>query len=81
MPSDYMYTMKCSDYENFQQGKLSRYGNIEMSPSAGVLNYGQARFIRHCHVVVIHYLALIDSSFFTALIRTDDFDGMDHINN
>lgn len=44
MPSDYMYTMKCSDYENFQQGKLSRYGNIEMSPSAGVLNYGQGLF-------------------------------------
>lgn len=44
MPSDYMYTMKCSDYENFEQGKLSRYGNIEMSPSAGVLNYGQGLF-------------------------------------
>lgn len=44
MPSDYMYTMKCSDYENFEQGKLSRYGNIEMSPSSGVLNYGQGLF-------------------------------------
>lgn len=44
MPSDYMYTMKCSDYENFEQGKLNRYGNIEMSPSAGVLNYGQGLF-------------------------------------
>lgn len=44
MPSDYMYTMKCSDYENFEQGQLSRYGNIEMSPSAGVLNYGQGLF-------------------------------------
>lgn len=45
VPSDYMYTMKCSNYENFEQGQLSRYGNIEMSPSAGVLNYGQASFI------------------------------------
>lgn len=44
VPSDYMYTMKCSNYENFEQGQLSRYGNIEMSPSAGVLNYGQGLF-------------------------------------
>ncbi|GAV81615.1 Aminotran_4 domain-containing protein [Cephalotus follicularis] len=43
-PTDYMYTMKCSKDENFQQGLLTRYGNIELSPSAGVLNYGQAVF-------------------------------------
>lgn len=41
-PADYMYTMKCSQGENFTQGRLSRYGNIELSPAAGVLNYGQA---------------------------------------
>lgn len=41
-PADYMYTMKCWEGENFTQGHLSRYGNIELSPAAGVLNYGQA---------------------------------------
>ncbi|KAF2324219.1 hypothetical protein GH714_010455 [Hevea brasiliensis] len=42
MPTDYMYTMKCSKDGSFEQGQLSRYGNVELSPSAGVLNYGQA---------------------------------------
>ena len=41
VPTDYMYMMKCSKDENFLQGKLIPYGNIELSPSAGVLNYGQ----------------------------------------
>ncbi|KAL9450181.1 hypothetical protein AB3S75_012001 [Citrus x aurantiifolia] len=40
-PADYMYTMKCSKHENFKQGQLGRYANIELSPSAAVLNYGQ----------------------------------------
>ena len=40
-PADYMYVMRCSKDENFKGG-ISRYGNIELSPSAGVLNYGQA---------------------------------------
>ncbi|KAL5729017.1 branched-chain-amino-acid transaminase [Ranunculus cassubicifolius] len=44
MPTDYMYVMKCSHNEKFSQGKLNRYGNIELSPSAGVLNYGQGLF-------------------------------------
>ncbi|KAK2981753.1 hypothetical protein RJ640_006005 [Escallonia rubra] len=43
-PTDYMYTMKCSKDENFKQGQVRRYGNIELSPSAGVLNYGQGLF-------------------------------------
>ncbi|CAK7347365.1 unnamed protein product [Dovyalis caffra] len=42
MPTDYMYMMKCSKDGSFEQGQLSRYGNIELSPAAGVLNYGQA---------------------------------------
>ncbi|KAL1802400.1 branched-chain-amino-acid aminotransferase 2, chloroplastic-like isoform X2 [Daucus carota subsp. sativus] len=41
MPAEFMYTMKCSKGENFTQGELCRYGNIELSPSACVLNYGQ----------------------------------------
>lgn len=44
MPTDYMYTMKCTNEGNFQKGQLSRYGNIDLSPSAGVLNYGQGLF-------------------------------------
>ncbi|KAK8962968.1 hypothetical protein KSP40_PGU020189 [Platanthera guangdongensis] len=39
-----MYIMKCSQDDEFSQGQLSRYGNIELSPSAGVLNYGQGLF-------------------------------------
>ena len=41
MPTDFMYKMKCVKEGNFESGQLSRYGNIELSPSAGVLNYGQ----------------------------------------
>ncbi|KAJ0077035.1 hypothetical protein Patl1_35922 [Pistacia atlantica] len=42
--TDYMYIMKCSMKENFSRGHLTNYGNIEISPSAGVLNYGQGLF-------------------------------------
>lgn len=42
IPTDYMYVMKCSSGEGaFSQGHLTRYGNVELSPSSGVLNYGQ----------------------------------------
>lgn len=44
METDYMYIMKSSQDNEFSQGQLSRYGNIELSPSAGVLNYGQGLF-------------------------------------
>ncbi|OWM70781.1 branched-chain-amino-acid aminotransferase 2, chloroplastic-like isoform X2 [Punica granatum] len=44
MPTDYMYVMKCSENDRYKEGKISRYGNIELSPSAGVLNYGQGLF-------------------------------------
>ncbi|KAF3787864.1 Branched-chain-amino-acid aminotransferase [Nymphaea thermarum] len=42
--TDFMYTMKCSNEEGFSKGELVQYGNIELSPSAGVLNYGQGLF-------------------------------------
>ena len=42
MPADYMYMMKCTEGESFTQGHLDRYGSIELSPAACVLNYGQA---------------------------------------
>ncbi|KAK6151121.1 hypothetical protein DH2020_016053 [Rehmannia glutinosa] len=44
MPTDYMYTMKCTQGEIFSEGELKRFGNIELSPSAGILNYGQGLF-------------------------------------
>lgn len=43
IPTDYMYVMKCSHGGIFSNGELQRFGNIELSPSAGVLNYGQVR--------------------------------------
>lgn len=45
MPTDYMYISKCCEGQSFGEGQLSRYGNIELSPSAGVLNYGQVCMI------------------------------------
>ncbi|XP_052203442.1 branched-chain amino acid aminotransferase 1, mitochondrial-like [Diospyros lotus] len=43
-PTDFMYSTKCFTDGTFEQGQLSRYGNIELDPSAGVLNYGQGLF-------------------------------------
>ncbi|XP_072991214.1 branched-chain amino acid aminotransferase 2, chloroplastic-like [Typha latifolia] len=42
--TDYMYVMKCSRDDKFSGGELNRYGNIELSPSSGVINYGQGLF-------------------------------------
>ncbi|TKY59400.1 Branched-chain-amino-acid aminotransferase 6 [Spatholobus suberectus] len=44
VPTDFMYVMKCAKGEKFSQGSLIRYGNIEISPSAVILNYGQGVF-------------------------------------
>ncbi|GMI82730.1 branched-chain amino acid transferase 2, branched-chain amino acid transaminase 2 [Hibiscus trionum] len=43
-PTDYMYIMRCSKDEDFKGGRLNRYANIEISPSACVLNYGQGLY-------------------------------------
>ncbi|KAJ1399616.1 Branched-chain amino acid aminotransferase II [Sesbania bispinosa] len=43
-PTDYMYIMKCPQGGSFSKGELQRFGNIELSPCAGVLNYGQGLF-------------------------------------
>ncbi|XP_030523314.1 branched-chain-amino-acid aminotransferase 6-like isoform X2 [Rhodamnia argentea] len=43
-PTDYMYVMKCSTGEDFSQESLIPYGNIELSPCSGILNYGQGLF-------------------------------------
>ncbi|XP_022762830.1 branched-chain-amino-acid aminotransferase 6-like [Durio zibethinus] len=43
--TDYMYVMNWSkEQEKFSQGILTRFGNIEMCPSSGILNYGQGLF-------------------------------------
>ncbi|KAK7319546.1 hypothetical protein RJT34_04268 [Clitoria ternatea] len=42
--TDYMYVMKCAKVDKFSQGSLIPYGNMEISPSAGILNYGQGIF-------------------------------------
>ncbi|KAF3494452.1 hypothetical protein DY000_02054642 [Brassica cretica] len=39
-PADYMYVMKCSKDGEFTQGELSRFGNIQLSPSAGAIYEG-----------------------------------------
>jgi branched-chain amino acid aminotransferase len=44
LPTDYMYIFKCARGREFSRGELQRFGNIEISPSAGVLNYGQVRY-------------------------------------
>ncbi|KAJ8539545.1 hypothetical protein K7X08_013797 [Anisodus acutangulus] len=44
MPTDYMYLTKSCEDGHFKQGQLNPYGNIQLSPSAGVLNYGQGVF-------------------------------------
>ncbi|XP_057846150.2 branched-chain-amino-acid aminotransferase 5, chloroplastic [Cryptomeria japonica] len=42
--TDYMYIMKCGKDGIFFEGDLTPFGTIELSPSAGVLNYGQGLF-------------------------------------
>ncbi|XP_009759445.1 branched-chain-amino-acid aminotransferase 2, chloroplastic isoform X1 [Nicotiana tabacum] len=44
MPTDYMYVTKSTEDGHFERGQLNRYENIQLSPSAGVLNYGQGLF-------------------------------------
>ncbi|KAH1242837.1 Branched-chain-amino-acid aminotransferase 6 [Glycine max] len=44
VPTDYMYVMKCAKGDKFSQGSIVPFGNIEISPSAGILNYGQGLF-------------------------------------
>lgn len=40
-PTDFMYVMKGDLQGNWTEGELQPYGNMQISPSAGVLNYGQ----------------------------------------
>ncbi|GMI70592.1 branched-chain aminotransferase 6 [Hibiscus trionum] len=43
--TDYMYVMTFNQDEGkFSQGTITRFGNIELCPSSGILNYGQGLF-------------------------------------
>ncbi|CAN0838782.1 Branched-chain-amino-acid aminotransferase 2, chloroplastic [Linum grandiflorum] len=42
--TDYMYMMKCGRDGSFDKGQLNPFGNIQLSPASGVLNYGQGLF-------------------------------------
>lgn len=45
IPTDSMYLMKCpTEEDTFSDGSLVPYGNLELTPSAGILNYGQGVF-------------------------------------
>ncbi len=43
-PTRSMYLAYCENNEGWKAGKLEPYGDITLSPSAGVLNYGQGVF-------------------------------------
>eukprot|EP00850_Spirogloea_muscicola_P004266 SM000018S03631 [mRNA] locus=s18:456370:463152:+ [translate_table: standard] len=42
--TDAMFSMTCERGGEWQPGRLLPFGNLELSPSAGVLNYGQGVF-------------------------------------
>ncbi|KAF8780282.1 hypothetical protein HU200_001959 [Digitaria exilis] len=42
--TDFMYVAKCGPDGNFSKGEVRPFGPIAVSPSAGVLNYGQGLF-------------------------------------
>ncbi|KAJ4716063.1 Branched-chain-amino-acid aminotransferase [Melia azedarach] len=43
-PTDYMYIMNSSEDGTFSKGILTRFGNMDINPSSGILNYGQGVF-------------------------------------
>jgi branched-chain amino acid aminotransferase len=44
VPTAFMYVAHCKEGETWKGGKLEPFGNIQISPAAGVLNYGQGVF-------------------------------------
>lgn len=63
--TDYMYVMKCTRGDKFSCGEISRYGNIEMNPASGVLNYGQVSIY---HKRSYDFPPLINIKYFTQYI-------------
>ncbi|PWA41165.1 Aminotransferase, class IV [Artemisia annua] len=73
--TDYMYTGKCIHNESFQHRRLRDCGNVELSPAAGVLNYGQLIF--SSHLAYLHVIrGCLDSLFSTTIWRLDMFLGV-----
>lgn len=70
MSTDYMYNMKCSQDGNFYKGELQRFGNIELSPASGILNYGQVCFAL---AVVFSYILNILLMLFILMITAPCF--------
>ena len=44
VPTKSMFKAICSEGGNWEGGSIIPYGNIELSPAANVLNYGQGAF-------------------------------------
>ena len=44
-PTDFMYVVKCDSEGKWVKGGLQPFGNLEVNPSAAVLNYGQVRHL------------------------------------
>ena len=42
--TDYMYIAECELGQPWHPGEMRKYGNLEIDPAAGVLNYGQGIF-------------------------------------
>ncbi|PKA58128.1 Branched-chain-amino-acid aminotransferase 5, chloroplastic [Apostasia shenzhenica] len=54
VPTDYMYIAKCAKGGTFIEGELKPFGPIQLSPSAGILNYGQVFGTQH--ILFLHQL-------------------------
>lgn len=52
-PTDYMFVMKTNGDGCFTEGRLTRYKNIDISPSAGIFNYGQVP--KNCYIYIYIY--------------------------
>lgn len=42
--TDNMYVAKCKHGESFQEGNIVPYAQLQIDPSAAILNYGQVRY-------------------------------------
>lgn len=49
--TDYMYVAKFTEGDPDFKGQLQKFGNIDVNPAAGVLNYGQVGLKDPCGLV------------------------------
>ncbi|KAJ6852439.1 branched-chain-amino-acid aminotransferase 5, chloroplastic-like isoform X2 [Iris pallida] len=78
VPTDYMYVMKCARDDTFSSGRLNPYGNIELNPSSGVLNYGQVTSDHSMFIPVrlIHSSTLICTNLLLRTVQQGVFEGL-----